>query len=395
MSEQEDYRLLADAAVLHLEGKPQEALEVLQRAAESAEEFTDLYAAMGLIHFELKHYEAALECYSKLLDFEPQQKSALFNEAVCLERLGRWGESRETYESVLATDPDRAEAHLGLGSCLLHLGRYANALATFESCLALSPGNKAALLGRAVALQFGGQLEEAEDAYGDVLAANPDCEEALSNLIAIGVQRKDVPTVRENAERLLRIRPRSSTALAGLAAVAFANAEFEEAALFLRDLLEIAPDDVEARFNLGVAYQKLGRLAEAVEAGGQVLALGTSYTDGYSYFLAADSALANTKKAAAIADYLHRYAVAEHWAATHTAIWAQDYATANNITLPLASAAVNAAIASFVQIGPNQYNSITNEAVAFTQAGLLTTPVDTKTLYTTKFNKLVATFPKG
>ncbi len=136
-------------------------------------------------------------------------------------------------------------------------------------------------------------------------------------------------------------------------------------------------------------------LAEAVQAGGQVLALGTSYTKGYSYFLAADSALANTKKAAAIADYLHRYAEAEHWAATHTATWAQDYATANNITLQLATAAVNAALASFVKIGPNQYNSITNEAVAFTQAGLLTTPVDTKTLYTTKYNTLVATFPKG
>jgi hypothetical protein len=48
-----------------------------------------------------------------------------------------------------------------------------------------------------------------------------------------------------------------------------------------------------------------------------------------------------------------------------------------------------------VKIGPDEYNSITNEAVAFTQAGLLTTPVDTKTLYTTKFNTLVATFPKG
>ena len=136
-------------------------------------------------------------------------------------------------------------------------------------------------------------------------------------------------------------------------------------------------------------------LAEAVESGAQVLALGTSYTKGYSYFLAADSALANTKKSAAIADYLHRYAEAEHWAATHTATWAQDYATANNITLPLATAAVNAALASFVKIGPNQYNSITNEAVAFTQAGLLTTPVDTQTLYSTQFNALVATLPKG
>ena len=136
-------------------------------------------------------------------------------------------------------------------------------------------------------------------------------------------------------------------------------------------------------------------LAEAVQSGAQVLALGTTYTKGYSYFLAANSALANTKKNAAIADYLHRYAVAEHWAATHTATWAQDYSTANNISLSLATAAVNAALASFVQIGPNQYNSITNEAAAFTQAGLLTTPVNTKTLYTTKFNALVATFPKG
>jgi sulfonate transport system substrate-binding protein len=136
-------------------------------------------------------------------------------------------------------------------------------------------------------------------------------------------------------------------------------------------------------------------LAEAVQSGAQVLALGTSYTKGYSYFLAADSALANTKKSAAIADYLHRYAVAEHWAATHIATWAQDYATANSISLPLATAAVNAAVASFVKIGPNQYNSITNEAAAFTQAGLLTTPVDPKTLYTTKFNTLVVTFPKG
>ena len=56
---------------------------------------------------------------------------------------------------------------------------------------------------------------------------------------------------------------------------------------------------------------------------------------------------------------------------------------------------MNAALASFVKIGPNEYNSITNEAAAFTEAGLLTTPVDTTTLYATKFNTLVATFPKG
>jgi len=136
-------------------------------------------------------------------------------------------------------------------------------------------------------------------------------------------------------------------------------------------------------------------LAEAVQAGGQVLTLGTNYTKGYSYFLAATSALNNTKKSAAIADYLRRYATAEHWAATHTATWAQDYSTANNISLSLATAAVNAALETFVKIGSPEFNSLTNEAAAFTQAGILTTPLNTKTLFTTKFNSLVTTFPKG
>jgi sulfonate transport system substrate-binding protein len=63
-------------------------------------------------------------------------------------------------------------------------------------------------------------------------------------------------------------------------------------------------------------------LAEAVEAGGQVLTLGTDWTKSYSYYLAATAALENVKKSAAIADYLHRVAVAEHWAGTHLATWA-------------------------------------------------------------------------
>jgi hypothetical protein len=63
--------------------------------------------------------------------------------------------------------------------------------------------------------------------------------------------------------------------------------------------------------------------------------------------------------------------------------------------LALATAAVTAGLESFVKIGPNEYHSLENEATAFTQAGLLTTPLDTATLYTTKFNSLVVTFPKG
>jgi sulfonate transport system substrate-binding protein len=137
-------------------------------------------------------------------------------------------------------------------------------------------------------------------------------------------------------------------------------------------------------------------LAEAEDQyGAELLAPGSQFTKGYYYFLASNAAMANTKKAAAIEDYLSRVALAENWASTHRSTWAQDYATANNISLPLAQVAIGTGLTSFVKIGPNQYNATANEAKVFEQAGLLSTTLNTKLEFNTKFNDVVTTFAKG
>jgi sulfonate transport system substrate-binding protein len=137
-------------------------------------------------------------------------------------------------------------------------------------------------------------------------------------------------------------------------------------------------------------------LAEAEDLyGGQLLASGSKFTKGYDYFLASNAALANAKKTAAIENYLSRVAKAENWASKNEATWAQDYATANSISLPLAQVAVEADLTSFVKIGPNQYNATANEAVVFEKAGLLTTKLNTKLEFSTVFNSVVPTFAKG
>lgn len=136
-------------------------------------------------------------------------------------------------------------------------------------------------------------------------------------------------------------------------------------------------------------------LADAVSSGARVITLGTPYTKGYSYYLAANAALADAKKTAAIADYLRRVGVAQHWAATHLSTWAQDYSSAYNISTSLAAAAVDSELASFVKIGAPEYNSLKNEGAAFQAAGLLTTPVNTGTLFSTQFNSIVSSFLKG
>ena len=53
------------------------------------------------------------------------------------------------------------------------------------------PDHEQALFGKAVALQQTGRHAEAVEHYRKVLARNPRCEEALSNLVAMFLEKKD------------------------------------------------------------------------------------------------------------------------------------------------------------------------------------------------------------
>src|SRR5262249_25591091 len=94
----------------------------------------------------------------------------------------------------------------------------------------------------------------------------PECEDALVNLVALGMQRKDYALVRIYAELLLRLRPRSVAALEGLSSAAFAAGSYQEAAGHYENLIEIEPRSYDYWFNLCVACQRAGNLAGAAEA---------------------------------------------------------------------------------------------------------------------------------
>ena len=114
------------------------------------------------------------------------------------------------------------------GICLLHLKRPEEALEAFGKCLEKSPGLEAALLGKGVALQLAWEFDEAVEVYEQVLRRNPNCDEARSNLIALGMQRKDYALVRQHAQALLDRDGPSQAALEGLSTAAFAEGNFEE-----------------------------------------------------------------------------------------------------------------------------------------------------------------------
>src|SRR5689334_5332337 len=200
---------LARAVSLHLDGQLTAALKELREAIDGGNRQAPLYSAMGHILCELHEFQQAVDSYAKLLELEPEHRTAHFNNGVCLGRMNRWEDARSAFERSLRIDPGRTEAHLGLGTCLLHLERPAEAYKAFAHYLGSHPKHEEALFGSAVALQQMGQLNEARDIYLRVLAQNPGAQESLINLTEISLAEQDHEQVRKYSESLLALDPDS------------------------------------------------------------------------------------------------------------------------------------------------------------------------------------------
>jgi len=242
-----------DAALaLRASGHLEEALRTLSNPAEYD---AYLYTIRGEIEFALGRYQDAALSFFAVTHSESDNADAHYNLALALQRSDRWDASCQAFERALALDPGHARARLGLGASLLYLNRLDAALAAFYAC----PNRleQPAVFGKAVALQLLYRSGEAAMAYETVLAADPASEEALSNLIALGVETADLDSVRDYSQRLLKVAPQSQTAWQGLAAVALDRQDHHAAARYCDRIVELAPDCLEGWHNLSVA---LGRI---------------------------------------------------------------------------------------------------------------------------------------
>ncbi len=204
--------LYGRAVALHLAGKPEEALELIEQALAAGEQNAELLAAAGYLRYERKQYEPSADAYRKLVAFDPSNGAAWFNLAAALQALGKWDEAGALFEKALAADPNHYEAHLGLGLSRLHMGAARPALEAYERCLRLMPNLEPVrlepiLFGKAVALQLLKRFAEAAELYNRVLEQNPRSEDALANAIAAHLELKNYATAAHCAEQLLKIRP--------------------------------------------------------------------------------------------------------------------------------------------------------------------------------------------
>jgi tetratricopeptide (TPR) repeat protein len=265
-SDKEALAKLARAVSHHLRGNTERALQELGQEAPEGPLSAEILSARAHLQLEQQAFADAAANFSALLQQQPENSSAEYHLAHCLQQQGLWEEAEKLFRRASASEKYRFPAQLGAGICLLQLKRPEQALAEFEACLAQSPEHVQAQLGKAVAMQLMWDFDGAAKVYQSILEKNPQLTECLVNLVTLGMQRKDPGMVREYAARLLEVDPTSDAGLEGMVFAAFAQEDYANAAAGCKKLVQSREDRFDHWYNFGVALHNSGQPEQAEQA---------------------------------------------------------------------------------------------------------------------------------
>ena len=214
-----------------------EAERNCRRAAGLNLQLPAVYVTLARVHNGRGQYNLALQEIQQALRLEPFDTDALLTQADVHAAMGQQAEAEEVYKKAVALGPQRWGSYYELGAFYYRQRRYADAATQFDRVLAITPDNAM------VHATLGGVLQ--------VLEKDADAEHHL--------------------KRSIELQP-SYAAYTNLGALCLRQKRWSEAAAATRSALEISATDWNAWGNLGLAYEWLGRKAEAEEAYRQELA---------------------------------------------------------------------------------------------------------------------------
>ena len=200
---------------------------------------------LGTLDRQEGRFDQAISRYQAALKLEPGYVAALVNLGNIFLEQNRLDEAGKAYRAAVDLDANNAAAHYGLGQVAMSQRNYAEAVARFQTTLTLLPG--ANRVHYSLAMAYRG------------LGNSTMVAEHLAEQGPVGVRTKDplVDGLQEMiaGERLLFAR----------ANIALEAKRYADAAAELRKIVDLKPDNVTARINLGATLMQLGDQQGAAE----------------------------------------------------------------------------------------------------------------------------------
>ena len=198
--------LLTQSIAADLEGRPDEALDLIGQAIALDPAFVPALMRRGDLLMAQERYAEAIAAYDDclqrfpmleeagqsrhravilaldhcqiMLEERPQEAGLLCEQAALLERLGRFDEALASLDRALEFAPTHQQALNQRGNVLLHLNRHEEAVLCYDRILAQSAVDAAAIFNRGNVLQKMNCINQALWCYEQALTLQPNFPEA-------------------------------------------------------------------------------------------------------------------------------------------------------------------------------------------------------------------------
>jgi arylsulfatase A-like enzyme/Flp pilus assembly protein TadD len=210
------------------EGRPQEALDELQRVIEAVPDYSLARMFLGEALAKSGKLDEARQIFQELAEREPEKGEAHVRLGWIFGRQGRRDEALAELHKALDLAPDTAEYRVNLGSVFLELDRRDEAREMFQSAVQVDPACGSFEIAKL--LESAGDIDGAIKHYKLTLTYDPNWI-PLQTMIAVLLARQR---------------------------------KFDEALEFAARAVEISPHDADVHYNLGLVHADKGDLEGAI-----------------------------------------------------------------------------------------------------------------------------------
>jgi tetratricopeptide (TPR) repeat protein len=236
---------------------------LLKGAAPSSAEAFRLDILMGMAHYGLAEYAAAVPYLRKVTIAQPQD----LHYRLMLAQSCMWSEQYQcvldTYHDILKLNAESAEADMLAGEALAKMQDNQGATEQFRAAVKADPKapNAHFLLG--YMLWTDNEYEEAAQEFQAELTNIPDSAQALAYLadadIHLGKQDEALPI----AERAVQVDPGIAKAHVNLGILYADRGRQEDAVKEFNTAIKLSPNDQDPHWRLARLYQAMGKQEEA------------------------------------------------------------------------------------------------------------------------------------
>jgi len=243
---------MSSALQYHRQGDLQSAEQLYREILNIQPDNADALNLLGMIAFQSKKYEQAIQYYQKALSYYNDHAGIFNNMGNAFKLKGDTAEAIASFQKAISLKPEFSEAYYNLGCIFNKEGGHDEAIVYYQAALRYNPDLAEAHYNMGVAFQEKGADDEAIACYQAALRISPGLAEPNINL-GMALQKKgEIEAARKCYQKAIQINPSSADAWNNLGSLWKTKRRFDEAYDCYQKAIGFSPGLAEAHWNLAV-----------------------------------------------------------------------------------------------------------------------------------------------